>query len=76
MIKQKEPVEKKNKKDKKSGFNPLGLISDNTFIQNMNFITDFYRSLKGNNRYQSKAKLYHKQQHGYDRKSLEVQQAI
>ncbi len=76
MVKQKETVEIKIKKDKKAGFNPLEIISDNKFIQNMNFITDLYRSLKGNNRYQSKAKLYHKQQHGHDRKSLEVQQAI
>ncbi len=76
MVEQKEPVEKRLKKGKKAGINPREIISDNKFIQNMNFITDFYRSLKGNNRYQSKAKLYHKQQHGYDRKSLEVQQAI
>ncbi len=76
MVKRKEPVEIKFKKDKKAGFNPLEIISDDKFIQNMNFITDLYRSLKGNNRYQSKAKLYHKQQHGYDRDRLEVKQAI
>ena len=76
MVNQKGPVEIKIKKDKKSGLNPREIISDNKFIHNMNFITDLYRSLKGNNRDQSKDKFYHKQQHGYDREYLEVQQAI
>ena len=71
-----EPVDMKIKKVKKTGFNPRKIISDNKFMQNMNFITDFYRSIGGNNRYRSKTKINHKQQYGSDRGYLEVQQAI
>jgi hypothetical protein len=76
MAIQNEPVNIKIKKGKKVGFNPLEIISDNKFIQNMNFITDLYRSLGGTNRYQSKAKFYHNQQHRSERVHLEVQQAV
>ena len=70
------PVDIKIKKGKKSGFNPRAIISDNKFIQNMNFITDHYRSIRGNNKYRSKADFHSKQQNGSGGGPLEVRKVI
>ncbi len=76
MVKQKEPVEIKIKNGKKTWFNPRVIISDQKFIQNMNFIADHYHSLRGNNKYNSAGKFYAEQQHGNDREYLNVHKAV